>query len=111
MSFNLKLISILFLLVIFMVLIYALRKNRVSTKYAIVWFLASMMLLLFILFPELLGWITKILGFEMGVNMIFAGLIALLVFINIVLTVIVSEQGDKIRLLIQEISLLKENNK
>jgi hypothetical protein len=39
--------------------------------------------------------------------MIFAGLIAMLIFINIALTVIVSGQSSKIRLLIQEVSMLK----
>ena len=107
MNFNLKLVSILFILLIVIVIIYALRKKRISIKYAIVWFMASLLLLLFLIFPEMLGWLTKFLGFEMGVNMIFAGLIGLLIFINIVLTVIVSGQSERIRLLIQEVSLLK----
>lgn len=107
MNFNLKLVGILFIVVLFIAIIYILRKGRVSVKYSIVWFLASLVLLLFILFPELLGWLTKLLGFEMGANMVFAGLIALLMFINIVLTVIVSGQNEKIRLLVQEVSLLK----
>ena len=102
MSLNLKLVSVLFILLIVIIMIYALRKKRVSIKYAIVWFMASLILL-----PETLGWLTKLLGFEMGVNMIFAGLIGLLIFINIVLTVIVSGQSERIRLLIQEVSLLK----
>ena len=50
---------------------------------------------------------TNLLGFEVGSNMIFAGLIAMLIFINIALTVIVSGQSSKIRLLIQEVSMLK----
>ncbi len=107
MSLNLKLVSVLFILLIVIIMIYALRKKRVSIKYAIVWFMASLVLLLFLIFPEMLGWLTKLLGFEMGVNMIFAGLIGLLIFINIVLTVIVSGQSERIRLLIQEVSLLK----
>ena len=107
MSLNLKLVSVLFILLIVIIMIYALRKKRVSIKYAIVWFMASLVLLLFLIFPETLGWLTKLLGFEMGVNMIFAGLIGLLIFINIVLTVIVSGQSERIRLLIQEVSLLK----
>ena len=49
----------------------------------------------------------NLLGFEVGSNMIFAGLIAMLIFINIALTVIVSGQSSKIRLLIQEVSMLK----
>ena len=107
MSLNLKLVSVLFILLIVIIMVYALRKKRVSIKYAIVWFMASLILLLFLIFPETLGWLTKLLGFEMGVNMIFAGLIGLLIFINIVLTVIVSGQSERIRLLIQEVSLLK----
>ena len=59
------------------------------------------------LFPNIMTSIANLLGFEVGSNMIFAGLIAILCFINIVLTVIVSGQNAKIRLLIQEVSILK----
>ena len=111
MSINLQLFSCLFILTILILIIYILRKGRIIIKYALVWIAAALTLLLFIIFPGLFMGITKILGFNIGSNMIFAGLIAFLMFINIILTVIVSGQNNKIRLLIQEVSMLKEKIK
>ena len=107
MSFNLQIVGILFLLAIILSLLYILRKGRIAIKYAIVWFFACIVLFIFILFPNIMTSIANLLGFEVGSNMIFAGLIAILCSINIVLTVIVSGQNAKIRLLIQEVSILK----
>lgn len=107
MSFNLQIVAVLFLLAILVSIIYILRKGRIAIKYALVWFFAALMLLIFVIFPGLMNSLTNLLGFEVGSNMIFAGLIAMLIFINIALTVIVSGQSSKIRLLIQEVSMLK----
>lgn len=107
MSFNLQIVAVLFLLAILVSIIYILRKGRIAIKYALVWFFAALVLLIFVIFPGLMNSLTNLLGFEVGSNMIFAGLIAMLIFINIALTVIVSGQSSKIRLLIQEVSMLK----
>lgn len=111
MSINLQLISSIFILVILIAIFYILRKGRITVKYSLIWIMAAIVLLLLLIFPSLFTWLTELLGFSIGSNMIFAGLIAMLMFINIVLTVIVSGQNNKIRLLIQEISLLKEKIK
>ena len=111
MSINLQIVSCLFILTILTIIIYILRKGKITIKYALIWLTAAFILLLFLIFPNLFILLTNILGFSIGSNMIFAGLIAMLIFINIVLTVIVSGQNNKIRLLIQEVSLLKEKIK
>lgn len=107
MSLNLQIVAVLFLLAILVSIIYILRKGRIAIKYALVWFFAALVLSIFVIFPGLMNSLTNLLGFEVGSNMIFAGLIAMLIFINIALTVIVSGQSSKIRLLIQEVSMLK----
>ena len=107
MSFNLQLFSSIFILVILFTIIYIVRKDKISVKYALVWLFAGVILFIFVLFPSIMNFISTLLGFEVGSNMIFAGLIAMLIFINIALTVIVSGQSSKIRLLIQEVSMLK----
>lgn len=108
MNLHLQIVSILFLFTILISIIYILRKGRIAIKYALVWFFAALVLLLLVIFPGLMDSLSNLLGFEVGSNMIFAGLIAMLIFINIALTVIVSGQSNKIRLLIQEVSMLKE---
>lgn len=107
MSINLKIASICFSLFIIVFVLVLLHKNRISVKYAIIWLLLFSLSFLTILIPGLLENVTKFFGFQVGSNMIFSILIGLLVTINIILTMIVSSQDKKIRLLIQEVSLLK----
>ena len=107
MSFNLQLVSCLFIFIVLILVLCMLRNGRINIKYALVWISAITVLLLFLIFPSFFTWLTKLLGFNVGSNMIFAGLIAFLMFINIILTIIVSNQNNKIRLLIQEVSMLK----
>lgn len=108
MSIALKIVSISFLIVLMVIIFHLLKKDKITIKYSIVWLLPCLILLIFVLIPGFLTWTTEILGFQTASNMVFAMLIALLLMISIVLTVIVSNQKNQIRTLIQEVSLLKE---
>lgn len=108
MTLALKIVSISFLLVLIIIVIHLLKKDKITIKYSIVWLLPCILLLIFTIIPGFLTWTTELLGFQTASNMIFAMLIALLMMISLVLTVIVSNQKNQIRLLIQEVSLLKE---
>lgn len=110
MSSSLKIISILFCLIIIGIVLYIVKKGRISIKYSLIWFFSMFILLLLILIPNLLGFFTNLIGIEVASNLIFALIIAVLIFISISLTIIVSGQNDKIRLLVQEISLLKSKD-
>ena len=108
MSLELRITAIVFLLFIVCVVIHLVKNEKVSVKYSLVWLLPCLLLLIFILVPVFLDYVTKVLGFQTASNMIFALLIGFLMIVTIALTVIVSKQNEKIRLLIQEVSLLKE---
>lgn len=107
MSGSLKFFSISFLLLLIIMILYLLRKDKVTIKYSIIWLLSCLILLIFTIIPGYLTWTTNVFGFQTASNMIFAMLIALLIIISIVLTVIVSNQKNQIRNLVQEISILK----
>lgn len=107
MSLNLMIVASIFILAIIILILYFLRKNKLKVKYAIIWLLLFGFLLIFLLIPGLLGWITNLLGFQMSSNMIISLLLGVLVIISISLTGIVSSQDKKIRLLVQEISIIK----
>lgn len=110
MTLALKLEMIIFSLFIIFTTLYIVRKGRISIKYSLVWFLSGFIVFLFAVIPNFLVWISKILGFQTVSNMFFSLLILVLILICLSLTVIVSGQSNKIRLLIQEISMLKEKN-
>ena len=111
MSLALKIVSIAFLLLLIFMILHLLKKDKITTKYSIVWLIPCIVLLIFTIIPGFLTWTTRVLGFQTASNMVFALLIALLMMISIVLTVIVSTQKNQIRTLIQEVSILKERTK
>ena len=111
MTFNLLLISIIFIIFVIFFIIYFIKKDKINVKYSIIWLLLFLLLFTLVLIPGTLEFLTNILGFQTPSNMILCLLIAVLVVINISLTGIVSSQDKKIRLLIQEVSILKKENK
>ncbi|MBO4693391.1 MAG: DUF2304 domain-containing protein [Clostridia bacterium] len=110
MSLNLKILSLVFVLVMTVGILLIVRKGKMSLKYSIVWYACLFVLTLFILFPDVLVWVTKIFGIQVSSNFVLVFLIATLFIICISLTIIVSDQNEKIRDLIQEISILKNND-
>lgn len=108
MSINLKLLSIVFILIITIAIFLITRKGRISLKYSIIWYGCLLILFILTMFPSLLVWFTNLFGIQISSNFIFAFMIGVLFVICISLTVIVSEQNEKIRCLIQELSILKQ---
>ena len=111
MSTNLIFVSGIFSIFIILFILHLVHIEKVNIKYSLVWLLLFVALLICLFVPGLLSWFTKTLGFQTSSNMILSLLIAVLVVINISNTVINSNQDKKIRLLVQEISILKKNNK
>lgn len=111
MSASLVLVSGIFSIFIIIFILYLVHREKVNIKYSLIWLILFVGLLICLFIPGLLNYITKVLGFKTASNMVLSLLIAVLVIINISNTVINSHQDKKIRLLIQEISLLKNNKK
>lgn len=111
MSLSIQLVALAFILFLFILVTYYVVKNKISIRYSIVWYISLLVLTLFTVFPWLLGYVTKLIGIQLSSNFIFAFMIGVLFFLTLSLTIIVSEQQDKIKMLIQEISILKSNEK
>ena len=105
---NLRLVVIVFILFLFLLIVYLLRKRKLLTKFAIVWFLAIMVMLLTVLLPDVMKYIANLIGFELLSNMLLCIFIAILLFITLALTIMVSSNKRRITLLIEEVSILKK---
>lgn len=108
MTFNLRILIILFSILLSLTIFYIVRKGRITIKYSMFWLFSAVLVLVMGMFPEAIQKIANLLGFELASNMIFGMIIGILIFINISLTIIVSGQQQKIILLIQEIAILNE---
>lgn len=109
MSTELMVTSIMFFVILIFFILYLVRKRRISIKYSLVWLFPCIVLIFFTLWPGCMVWISKVLGFQTASNMVITALVCFLLIINLALTVIVTNQKEKIRLLIQETSIIKQN--
>lgn len=108
MPLNLR-FAILIVALFLMYVVYIILKQRmIPVKYSLLWGLAIFVMLLIGIFPSFLVAVANLMGFVTLANMITGVFIVILLFITISLTIIVSAQKKKITLLIQEVSIIKE---
>lgn len=107
MSLNLKLFALLFIAFLMLAIFIIVKRGKMLLKYSIFWYACLIVLALFTVFPNLLVWLTELFGIQISSNFIFAFMIGTLFVICISLTVIVSELSERVRSLIQEVSILK----
>ena len=98
---------IAFSTVMISLVIYLVHRNLFTIKYSLIWIFVMVAFLMSALIPNFLGNIRILLGFELLSNMFFAILIGMLMIFTLSLTVIVSRQKESIRLLTQEVSIIK----
>lgn len=101
---GLLLVGILLLLIVTIIL----KKGRISMKFALVWYIPSLSIVLLVLFPNFFEIVAEMFGFQTISNLVAGALFVILFLIIIALTVIIAGQTTKINLLIQEVSMLKK---
>lgn len=84
-----------------------LRRGKIPTKFALVWLVPTLIILLVSIWPGLLVRVANFMGFLTISNFVIGMLIVLIICIIMSLTVIISDQARKITRLIQEVSILK----
>lgn len=104
---RLRIILAVAILLFILVIVNFIKKDNISIKYSLIWLASGILTMFFILFPGLLEFMCNLLGFELVSNMIYMIAIIILIIISFSFTIIVSRQTEKIRLLVQEVSLLK----
>lgn len=99
--------GILSALAVLVTVIVALRNERLREKYAILWIVLSLAVLILSLFPSVLDSAAHALGVNLPSNLFFALAIALLALINLHLTWEQSSTDKQIRKLAEEVAILK----
>lgn len=92
----------------FIIILYYLKRKMLELKYTLVWLVVGLIMGIMIYFPELLVRFVRILGIESNMNGLYILCIAFIIMILMTLTSIVSRQQMKIRILIQEISMMEK---
>ena len=92
----------------FAMIILLLRKSSFTLRNALLWLLTATVMLVFGIFPELLGYFSNLLGFELPVNALFSLLLGFVILILLQQTAVISKQSENIKTLIQSNALLEK---
>ncbi len=107
MSIKLQVIVAVLIVLSLLVIGNLVRKKKLDLRYALVWVVVGVVVLVFDVFPPMLNWVTHLLGIELAVNMLFFLGFVFSLLIIFTLTVSVSRLSDKVKRLSQEMALLE----
>ena len=84
------------------------KKNKIEMKYALIWYLLVAVILVFDLFPNLLGSFAAFMGVDLAVNMLFFLGFCFSLILIFGLTQSISKMTEQIKDLTQKIALLEK---
>jgi len=105
---HLRVILLVVTIIFFVYIAWMIHKRKLSLRYSLTWFLASIVLIVLALFDGLAVNLAKWLGIETPINAIVVAVFAFVLLILFTLTITVSRNAERIRELTQELALLKE---
>lgn len=92
----------------FVIILYYLKKRMLDLKYTLIWLLAGVVMGVMVFFPQLTVYFARSIGMTDNMNGLYVLVIGFIICILMTLTSIVSRQTLKIRVLIQEVSILEK---
>lgn len=107
MGLSLKLFLFLILLLQLFLILHTIKSKKMSMRYGSFWIFILVLMSIAVIFPNLFITISNFFGFETASNMIFLVGFFFLFYIIFILTISLSKQQTVIKILIQEISILK----
>ncbi|WP_458781625.1 DUF2304 domain-containing protein [Arthrobacter sp. D3-16] len=101
------LVGFIFVLVILLIIFEMLRRRHLREKYAVIWIIIGIGVLVLAAFPQLLFWSSRVLGVQVPSNLLFAMALVLLVSVCLHLSFEQSQAEDEIRVLAEEVGILR----
>lgn len=108
MNLALRIALIIITVIYLFFILKAIKNKKVQISFSIFWILTGLVLFIAIAIPNMVENISKMLGFELSVNMIFCVAIFICFYLIFNLNILLSKENKKNILLVQEISLLKK---
>ena len=104
---ELQLISIVVLAIFLLWVVRLVRTQRLSLRDSLVWVVTTILATVIALFPGILAWATRLLGFQLASNALFGAAVLYLAVNVLVNTVASSQNAARIRRLAQECASLR----
>lgn len=111
MTVTLKVALIVITAIYMFLIIKSIRKKKMNVSFSLFWIVTGIILIISALVPNMIEYISNLIGFETPSNMLFCITIFVSFYLIFNLTTILSEENKKNTLLIQEVSLLKKQIK
>lgn len=105
MSVRIQIVIAFFTILALAVIVNMIRKKRLELRYALIWLIIGIGVLILDCFPNLISHLAKILGIGLPMNMLFFVGFCFTLMILFVLTVAVSRMSIRIKSLTQEMAL------
>ena len=109
MSTTLKITLIILLIFQLILIMNRVKRKKMTITYASFWLFLIILMGIIVIFPGIVFKLSNIAGFEEASNMIFLLGFFFLFYVSFIITTSISIQNEKIKTLIQEVSLLKES--
>jgi hypothetical protein len=97
--------GILLALVILVIVVWMLLARTLREKYAVMWLVIGLAVLVLGVFPQLLLWLTEVLGVQVPANLLFSLAIVLLLGVALHLSWELSQAEDEIRRVAEEAAI------
>jgi len=101
------LVGFIFVLGILLIIFEMLRRRHLREKYAVLWIIIGVGVLVLVAFPQLLFWASGLLGVQVPSNLLFTMALLLLVLVCLHLSFEQSQAEDEIRVLAEEVGILR----
>lgn len=111
MNLNLRIFIILLMCAGVYSIIRVIKKKNLSMKYGLYWTTIFIFMLILVIFPGIVEYIANLCGFKEAPNMLFLIAIFLLFYIVFRLYITISKLQEINKKLVQELSILKKDNK
>jgi len=82
------------------------RRRRLIERYALLWMLVSIALLVLAVWNQLLNWLTDLSGFQVPANFLFAASFGVVFFLLLHFSVAISRLSEETKMLAQEVARL-----
>jgi hypothetical protein len=100
-------VGFILVLVILVFVFEMLRRRHLREKYAVLWIIIGLGMLVLVAFPHLLFWASGVLGVQVPSNLLFAMALLLLVAVCLHLSFEQSQSEDEVRVLAEEVGILR----
>jgi hypothetical protein len=104
---KIQIISVIASLLIFGVVVNLVRQRRLKTEYSLIWIIVSITFIVFSFWRTGIDKLAKLFGISYAPSVLFIILLIGIIFLLIEFSMIISKQAERIKVLVQELALLK----